>query len=152
MKPLTYIAMVIALLWPSIRSCATEKQRAISATICRTENELDHAEMRHDRSVLTAAFSDEYQHINFLGAVSDKNSEIEFFTCADFALEGASVQGCTVRVYKHLAVATGINNWNGARYRGRDLSGQYRFTRVYVLRDGRWQIVASHASQILHQP
>jgi hypothetical protein len=64
-------------------------------------------------------------------------------------MEGAAVQGCTVRLYKHIAVATGINNRNGARYRRRDLSGQYRFTRVYVLRDGRWQIVASHASKIL---
>lgn len=144
--------MIIATsLWPLMQLYAAENQGAVSAKICKTENELDHAEMSHNRSVLSAVFSDEYQHINFFGAVPDKNSEIEFFTSADFTLEGAAVQGCTVRFYKQIAVATGVNDCNGARYRGRDLSGQYRFTRVYVLRDGRWQIVASHASKILQQ-
>jgi uncharacterized RmlC-like cupin family protein len=33
------------------------------------------------------------------------------------------------------------------RSEGQDVSGEYRYTRVYVKRDGRWQIVASHFSR-----
>jgi ketosteroid isomerase-like protein len=39
-------------------------------------------------------------------------------------------------------------NWH---YRGRDLSGGYRFLRVYSKHDGRWQIVALHlCARVLH--
>jgi hypothetical protein len=34
---------------------------------------------------------------------------------------------------------------------GKDMSGQYRFTDVFVKRDGRWQAVASHASRVSAQ-
>ena len=35
-----------------------------------------------------------------------------------------------------------------SKYKGRDTSGQYRFTDVYVKRDGRWQAVTTHLSRV----
>jgi hypothetical protein len=35
------------------------------------------------------------------------------------------------------------------QYKGKDISGQYRWTDVFVKRQGRWQVVATHASQIV---
>jgi hypothetical protein len=39
-----------------------------------------------------------------------------------------------------------------ARPLERDISGRYRYTTTYAHRDGRWQIVAGHASMLRHCP
>jgi ketosteroid isomerase-like protein len=56
------------------------------------------------------------------------------------SLEGHDV---TMRVTGETGLIFGSEtaNWH---YRGRDLSGGYRFLRVYSRLDGRWQIVALH--------
>jgi Domain of unknown function (DUF4440) len=125
-----------------------QHQDSITTEICGLEVAADHAVVAHDRSFLTRLFADEYEHINYFGRVSDKEAEVAFLTSGEFALKSASIADCSVRVYGEAAVATGLDTWSEARYRGRDLSGSYRFTRVYVRRGGRWQTVASHASKV----
>jgi len=120
----------------------------VSAEICKLEEDTDRAVIAHDREFLTALFADEYQHINFFGSVAGKDAEVTFFTSSEFKLKDAGLTDCATHVYQDVAVATGVNTWTGATYRGRDLSGSYRFTRVYVRRNGSWQVVASHASKI----
>ena len=34
-----------------------------------------------------------------------------------------------------------------ATYQGRDISGVYAYTHIYIYRDGRWQVVAAHTSR-----
>jgi ketosteroid isomerase-like protein len=52
-------------------------------------------------------------------------------------------------VYGEVAVVTGKNTIKGTwEDIERDISGPYRFTDVFVRRDGRWQCVASQASRI----
>lgn len=46
-----------------------------------------------------------------------------------------------------LAFGSETANWH---YRGRDLSGSYRFLRVYTKKDGRWQIMALHLCARAH--
>ena len=54
-----------------------------------------------------------------------------------------------VHVYGNVAVVTGRNTikgvWEDIEH---DISGPYRFTDVFVKRDGRWQCVASQSSRI----
>jgi ketosteroid isomerase-like protein len=52
-----------------------------------------------------------------------------------------------VRVYGDAAVvvARGIV---GGRYNGQDASGQFRYTRVWAQRGGRWYAVAAHSSML----
>jgi uncharacterized protein (TIGR02246 family) len=124
-------------------------QEPASAEICKLEEESDTAAMAHDGKSLAKLFAEEYQHTNFIGGVTDKAAELRFFTSPDFSLRKAEIDACNVHVYgKDVAVATGINNWIEASYKGTDISGRYRYTTVYVQRDGHWQIVAGHASMI----
>jgi ketosteroid isomerase-like protein len=62
--------------------------------------------------------------------------------------QSVSADELKVRVFGNAAVVTGRDTLKGAQYKGKDLSGQYRFTDVFVQRDGRWQAVASHSSKI----
>ena len=148
---LSFVAMVCCML-PSLSTASgSVRQARISTEICKLETDADNAAMAHDGKYLSTLLADEYQHTNFIGGVTDKNAELGFFTSPEFVLKKAGIDACNVRVYgKDVAVATGINNWGEASYKGADISGRYRYTTIYVHRDGRWQIVAGHASMIRH--
>ncbi len=52
-----------------------------------------------------------------------------------------------VRLYGDTAIVFGLET-EKSKIHGKDMSGQYRFTDVFVKREGRWQAVASHASLV----
>jgi proline iminopeptidase len=116
--------------------------------VCEMEGDLARAEVRHDRQELEALYADEYQHTNYVGGIGYRAAELAFYTNGDLTLGSARIPTCRSHLYGDVAVASGIDVWNDATFRGRSLSGTYRFTRVYVRRDDRWEIVASHASKV----
>jgi hypothetical protein len=52
----------------------------------------------------------------------------------------------TVRIYGNTAIAAGVSD-SKVEYKGKPSGGALRFTRVYVKRNGRWIMVASHATR-----
>lgn len=58
---------------------------------------------------------------------------------------GVVVSDFTVRVYGDTAIAAGTSE-SKVTIGGRPQGGSLRFTRVYVRRDGRWLMVATHAT------
>jgi len=52
-----------------------------------------------------------------------------------------------IRRYGDTAVVTGTSV-QAAVSDGQPWEGRFRFTRVWVLRDGRWQMVTSHSSRL----
>jgi hypothetical protein len=120
----------------------------VSGQLCKLENDADKAYIAHDRQFLSNLFADEFVHTNFRGSTVDKSAEMDFFTSPKLTMKAAVVDHCVAHKYGRAAVVTGINTWTDAIFNGSDLSGAYRFTRVYVHRQGRWQIVASHFSKI----
>jgi ketosteroid isomerase-like protein len=57
---------------------------------------------------------------------------------------------CNVRIYGDTAVVTGIQTEKSV-LEGRDGSGTYSYTDVFVKRDGRWQVVASETKRVTSQ-
>jgi len=52
-----------------------------------------------------------------------------------------------VHVYGDTAVAAGTSTVKGT-YKGQDISGKYRFTDVWVKRNGKWHAVASQSTKL----
>ena len=52
-----------------------------------------------------------------------------------------------VHVFGDTAIVTGRSTVKGTQ-NGKDISGQERFTDVFVRRDGRWQAVSTHVSRV----
>ena len=62
--------------------------------------------------------------------------------------EAFDVDDLAVRIYGETAVVTGRSTPKGRNAKGEPMRGQYRFLRVWVQRDGRWQAVAFHGTRI----
>ena len=62
-------------------------------------------------------------------------------------IESFRLDDVKVRVYGNAAVVTGQIT-EKSKFRDKDTSGVRRFTDVFVKRDGRWQAVASHESDV----
>jgi quercetin dioxygenase-like cupin family protein/ketosteroid isomerase-like protein len=52
-----------------------------------------------------------------------------------------------VRVFGDTALVSGRTRDKG-KFKGQDISGDYRFTDVFVKRDGRWQAVSTHVTKV----
>jgi hypothetical protein len=62
--------------------------------------------------------------------------------------EAFDVDDLAVRIYGDTAVVTGRSTPRGRTAKGEPMRGQYRFLRVWVKRDGRWQVVAFEGTRI----
>jgi ketosteroid isomerase-like protein len=82
------------------------------------------------------------------GQFANKEQEIANIKSGDLAFDSLSTDKIRVKVYCNTAVMAGRVTMK-ARYKDRDISGQYNYTNVLKKRqDGPWQIVASHATHI----
>jgi ketosteroid isomerase-like protein len=73
----------------------------------------------------------------------DKGQFIANVVAGELTVESLEARDATVRVSGPTGLVFGSEtaNWS---YRGRNLSGKYRFLRVYTRQQDRWQIVALH--------
>ena len=107
------------------------------------------AVVNREVAILDRFYAEEYIFTNEDGVASNKAKEIADITSGTFRLNSFRFSDLKVRLYGDVALVTGQNNITG-RWEdiAKDVSGPYRFTDVFVKRDGRWQCVASQSSPI----
>jgi ketosteroid isomerase-like protein len=71
----------------------------------------------------------------------------ETFSSGDRKIDTMTVDEINVRMFGVVAIATGRTQATGS-YQGQKASVALRFTDVFHLRDGRWQVVASQGTLI----
>jgi ketosteroid isomerase-like protein len=118
-------------------------------TLVTVEHDWSQAAVARDAGALDRFYADEYIFTNEDGATSNRTKEIADITSGAFRLTSFEFSALEVRFYGDVAVVTGENNIKGTwEDINKDISGPYRFTDVFVIRDGRWQCVASQSSRI----
>ncbi|MBI1956761.1 MAG: nuclear transport factor 2 family protein [Acidobacteria bacterium] len=138
----TLLAVVVASLAASFTFGQTAEQE-----VRGLENERMKALVRHDTKALEPFFSDGYILTTFDGLVLDKASFLAGINPDDLTLEFTNYEDVRVRIYGETAVVTGKVTRKG-RSRGRDISGEFRYTHVWVRLQGRWQLVANQEARI----
>jgi ketosteroid isomerase-like protein len=103
--------------------------------------------VRRDIGFLERYLADDYTSTFPDGAVLDKMGEIESLRSGAIALTQMTPSEMTVRVYGDAAVLTGQSSIK-AKVNGEEVSGEYRFTDVWVRRSNQWQAVASQVTRI----
>jgi uncharacterized protein (TIGR02246 family) len=119
--------------------------------LCDAEAALTEALRRNDAIKLSEIYDDEFQLINFRGTQVGKTAVLASIRSGAFRFEALSTSELQVRIYGSAGVITGRQH-QVAREPGGDQQAHpndVRFTHVYVLRDGRWRLMASQITPIV---
>jgi uncharacterized protein (TIGR02246 family) len=111
------------------------------------EEERNQAILSGNASALERMTADDYTFITLRGELRTKSEILKGFQSGSFKYESREISDLNVRVYGDTAVVVGRSIQKGAE-NGRDYSGDYRFTRVYVKQNGRWVTVALQTTPI----
>jgi len=106
------------------------------------------AMLKGNSAVLEDLLADDYTGITAKGAIQTKEQAINNLRTGAFQLTGLAISDRKVRIYGSTAVVTSVAELTGSK-KDQDLTGRYRYTRVYVRNQaGQWKIVSFEASRI----
>jgi ketosteroid isomerase-like protein len=144
---------------PSPTPKETVNPVAIEAEIIRLEKEWAAAAQHRDIDTLRRILADDLVMTLVDGSVGDKAGELKNAESSAVSVEAWELLDPKVTVLSpDSAFITGRGVLRKAKYKDpatgkvSDISGQYRFTDVYVRRNGQWQAVASHTTKIENPP
>ena len=149
---------IIAALVLSAMSTANAQQKsarpqdATSAeqAIRQQDQERIRAQIAADTLALRRIYADDFLGIGPTGVVRNKTEVIADFTSHALRYKSITTAEVRVRVYGNTAVETGRSTMVG-QDRGKGVPRDNRFTRVWVMTAGRWQLVANHYSLLTSQ-
>ncbi len=113
--------------------------------ILQLEEESKQAAIRRDVAFAETTLADNYVAIGPLGTVTSKEATIAARKNSQVRYDSIELSEVVVRVFGSTAVVTGRADVKGKDL-GEDFSGPYRFTRVWVKRNGQWQAVSYQAT------
>ena len=152
MKARTLVAMAMfnfALISSSAWAATTDQGAGKSAveTIRSLEEKRNQAIVRGDSAALERMTTDDYTFITLRGELRTKAEIVRDFHSGAAKYQSREISDLNIRVYGDAAVVTGRAVQKGGE-NGKDYSGDYWFTRVYVKQNGRWMTVALQTTLI----
>ena len=115
--------------------------------ILQLEEERRQALLQRDIPTLDRLVADDYMETSPNGTIRNKSQNINDLKAGNAKLDYLNFSNLKVRVNGNTAVVTGVVTRKGS-VQGKEFSGQARYTRVYVKRDGRWQAVVAHSTPV----
>ena len=126
---------------------AEPKSGSAEQELIKLENGWNEATVKRDVAFLDKILAEEITDTDSEGVVWTKAQDIANLKSGDLAVTSMVADGIKVRLYGNAAVVTGRNT-SKMTFKGKDASGQYRWTDTWIKRDGRWLCVATHGSKI----
>jgi ketosteroid isomerase-like protein len=126
---------------------ANQKVDSVEQAVMQLEEELRVAITKGDMKAYGRLVGDDYVYTNQDAVVRTKAQMVSAYDSGSLKYESAKFDEIKVHAYGDTAVVTGRNTTKG-KDNGKDFVGQFRYTRVYVKRQGTWQLVATQATRI----
>jgi ketosteroid isomerase-like protein len=149
--------IIAALMLSTVSSAIAQQQsarpRAATSTeqaVQRQDQDRIHAQITADTLMLRRIYADDFLGIGPTGVVRHKADVIADFTSHALTYQSITTADVRVRVYGNTAVQTGRSSMVG-QDRGKVVPRDNRFTRVWVMTAGRWQLVSNHYSLMTSQ-
>ena len=117
------------------------------AVLMKIERDAAAALMKKDFAGFAGVFSEDAVFTGPDGAVQTKAQLLADLKSGSLAIESTVISDIKVRVFGEAAVVTYTTTDKG-QYKGRDISGRYRWTDTFVRRGGKWQVVAGQGTPI----
>jgi len=117
------------------------------AVLMKIERDAAAALMKKDLAHFGGVFSEDAVFTGPDGAVQTKAQLLADLKSGSLVIESTVISDMKVRVFGEAAVVTYTTTDKG-KYKGRDISGRYRWTDTFVRRGGKWQVVAGQGTPI----
>ncbi len=132
------------------QSVRTRDTASAEQAVQQQDQERIRGQINADPVALRRIYADDFLGIGPTGVVRNKADVIADFTTHALTYQSITTAEVRVRVYGIAAVQTGRSTMVG-QDRGKAVPRDNRFTRVWVMTDGRWQLVANHYSPMTAQ-
>jgi ketosteroid isomerase-like protein len=109
------------------------------------ERQSKEASLHRDADFSLRTLADDYVAITPLGQVTTKEESISARRSGQLRYDSMNITDMVVRLYGDTAIVTARADVKGHQL-GEDFSGPYRYTRVWVRRNGHWQAVSYQAT------
>ena len=124
-----------------------QKGDSLQQAVMQMEEELRVAISKGDAKAYGRIVGDDYVFTNQDAVIRTKAQMVAAYDSGKLKYESVKFDEIKVHSYGDTAVVTGRSTAKG-QDNGKEFSGQYRYTRVYVKRQGRWQLVATQSTRI----
>ncbi len=144
---LVSLLSVVALAVPTPAFLPKREARAVHKQIETLEMEWRQAQVDNNIPVIDHLLADDYVGISANGTIESKSQTIAQRKAGTIRITQLELDDLKVRLYGDTAVVTSKAELQGVNGQS-DISGKYRYTRVYNRRLGQWKIVSFEASRI----
>jgi len=145
------VAVVLAL--PTI-ALAKEKgtgATADEATLKKIEQELSDCILKSDTAAFEKYLTSDYLGIGPDGVTQNKSELLADIKSGTLKLESSTMSDMKVQVAGPDMAVVVYRSTDKGTYKGKDVTGEYRWLDVFVKRDGKWQIAVDQGTQIAKQ-
>ena len=148
------LTLTVVLALPTI-TLAKEKGKGatadVDATIKKIEQELTDTIVKSDTSAFEKYLASDYLGIGPDGATQNKSELLADIKSGTLKLESSNLSDMKVQVAEADMAVVVYRSDDKGTYKGKDITGQYRWLDVFVKRDGKWQIAIDQGTQIAKQ-
>jgi ketosteroid isomerase-like protein len=119
----------------------------VEQSLMQLEQQMADALMKGDTATIDRHMADTFTFTAPDGMVQNKAQVLADVKSGDLKMTSTKYDDMKVQTYGDAAVVTYRSTDQGT-YKGQDISGQYRWTDVFVKKGGQWQVVAGHGTPL----
>ena len=142
---------VVALGSSGVARAQSTPVRSDQDILIQLEHDWDAAFHRHDAAFIDRILADEFIVTYDNGVRADRKVELELAKSLNENIESSSLDEFIVKEFGNTAIVWFTLHLVGP-INGQRVQNDYRFTDVFVLRDGRWQCVSSQSTHVVRAP
>jgi ketosteroid isomerase-like protein len=129
-------------------SFAMGQKMTVEQTLMKMEQEMADGIVKKDISAW-----DKYTAPNAVltdpgGSVGTKAETLAMFKSGDITIESSKIDDMKVQMFGETAIVT-YKTTDKVTVKGKDMSGEYRWTDVFAKVGGKWMIIAGHGTPIM---
>ena len=124
-------------------------KESVQADLQQACNDYAAAHQKRDAKLFDKMLAEEFRLIDQAGKIADKETYIRDATSPELTIESMKASEVELRVYGDAAIETGrVKTAIAASEFGKSAVNDLRYTDVWIKKDGRWQLVSEHMSQV----
>jgi len=120
---------------------------SVAAQLKQIENDWSAAQKARDTKKLEEILADQWVGIGPDAKTSDKAKAIEDVKAPGNSLDSYEMGPMQVRVFGNTAIVIGSDT-EKSKDSGKDTSGKYVWTDVFIKQNGKWKAISSHSTKV----